>query len=118
MIFELTGKLFEKYDTQQMNDNFKKRDFVIEVVTNLNGNQFTDYIKLQLTQDRCNLIDMININDYIKVNFNIKGRKWEKEGNVNYFNTLDAWRVEKVDDYNLKPFDDNLVIPDESIPPF
>ncbi|GAB1371966.1 hypothetical protein MASR1M45_20280 [Candidatus Kapaibacterium sp.] len=118
MIFELTGKLFEKYDTQQMNDNFKKRDFVIEVVKKLNGNKFTDYIKLQLTQDRCNLIDMININDYIKVNFNIKGRKWEKEGNVNYFNTLDAWRVEKVDDYNLKPFDDNLVIPDESIPPF
>jgi hypothetical protein len=118
MVFELSGKVVEKYDIQQMNDSFRKRDFVIEVTTNYSGNQFSDFIKFQLTQDRCSILDMINLNEYVKVNFNIKGRRWEKEGNVSYFNSLDAWRIEKIDDYNLKPFDDNLVVPDESDVPF
>ncbi|MBX3042482.1 MAG: DUF3127 domain-containing protein [Candidatus Kapabacteria bacterium] len=118
MAFELTGRLIEKYDAQQMNENFRKRDFVIEVITNYSGNQFSDFIKFQLTQDRCNLLDLFKINDYIRVNFNIKGRKWEKEGNINYFNTMDAWRIEKVDDYDLRPFDDNLVVPESNDVPF
>ncbi|MDT3740831.1 MAG: DUF3127 domain-containing protein [Candidatus Kapabacteria bacterium] len=118
MVFELTGKLTEKYEFQQMNENFRKRDFVLEVTTNFSGNQFSDFIKFQLTQDRCSILDMFQLNDMVKVNFNIKGRKWEKEGNINYFNTLDAWRIEKIDDYNLKPFDDNLVVPDDKDVPF
>ena len=30
------------------------------------------------------------------MNFNIRGRKWEKDGKVNYFSNLEAWRIEKV----------------------
>ncbi len=118
MVFELTGKLVEKFATQQMNDNFRKRDFVIEVSSSFGGNQFNDFIKFQLTQDRCSLLDAYEINDFLKINFNIKGRRWEKDGNISYFNSLDAWRIEKIDDFNLKPFDDNLIIPDESDVPF
>ena len=31
MSLEVTGKLVVKYDTQQVNDRFKKREFVIEI---------------------------------------------------------------------------------------
>lgn len=118
MAFELTGKLIEKYETQQINENFKKRDFVIELITNYAGNQYTDFIKFQLTQDRCSLLDDLKIDEYIKVYFNVKGRRWERDGNINYFNSLDAWRIEGMEDFNLKPFDDDLVVPDESDVPF
>lgn len=118
MVFELSGKIIEKFDTQQMNEKFQKRDFVLEVTTNYSGNQFSDFIKFQLVQDKCSILDLLKNNDYVKVSFNIKGRKWEKDGNINYFNTLDAWRIEKIEDYNLKPFDDNMVVPDESDAPF
>ena len=94
MSFELTGKLLIKNDTQQVSDRFKKREFVVLKEENVNGSVFTDYIKFQLTQDRCELMDSFNVNDELKVTFNIRGNKWEKSGQVNYFTNLDAWRVE------------------------
>lgn len=95
MSFELTGKLIEKFETQQVNDKFRKREFVVETRNIVNGNEFVEQIKFQLIQDRCELIDLMEINDEIKVNFNLKGRRWERNGQVNYFTNLDAWRIEK-----------------------
>ncbi|MBU8891273.1 MAG: DUF3127 domain-containing protein [Bacteroidales bacterium] len=95
MSFEIAGKIIEKYDIVQVNDRFKKREFVVERTESNGGMEFTDHIKFQLTQDKCNLIDNLEINDEIKVNFNIRGKKWEREGKVNYFTNLDAWRIEK-----------------------
>jgi len=96
MSFELTGKLIEKFDVAQISDTFKKREFVIEHTENTGGMEFTDHIKFQLTQDRCNLLDQMNINDEIKVSFNIRGRRWVKDDRVSYFTNLEAWRIEKI----------------------
>lgn len=95
MAFELTGKLFLKEETTVISDRFKKREFVVLKEENNGGSIFTDYIKFQLTQDKCNLIDDVQLQDDIKVSFNLRGTKWEKNGNVNYFTNLDAWRIEK-----------------------
>lgn len=97
MSFEITGKLTEKFDTQNVTASFKKREFVIEKIENAGGREFTETIKFQLSQDRCDLIDPYQINEDLKVHFNIKGRKWEKDGRVSYFTNLEAWRLEKVD---------------------
>lgn len=94
MSFELQGKLVEKFPEQQVSDAFKKREFVVETSEEGGGRVFTEQIKFQLIQDKCNLIDDVNLNQDVKVSFNIKGRKWEKDGKVNYFTNLDAWRVE------------------------
>lgn len=96
MSFEINGKLVEKFDTQEITNTFKKREFVIEKVENTGGREFTETIKFQLSQDRCDLIDPYNPNEEIKVHFNIKGRKWEKDGRVSYFTNLEAWRIERV----------------------
>lgn len=93
MSFEIEGKLIVKSDIQQVTDSFRKREFVIEKVTNSNGREFIDTIKFQLIQDRCSELDGVNVNDQVKINFNIKGRKWEKNGQTSYFNNLEAWRV-------------------------
>lgn len=94
MSFELEGKLIEKYDTQQVTDKFRKREFVVEKTENSYGREFTETIKFQVTQDRCDLLDSFHVNDNIKVTFDIKGRRWEKNGTVNYFNNLEAWKLE------------------------
>ena len=96
MSFELAGILIEKFDIQQVSDAFRKREFVIEKTENQGGKEFTDHIKFQLTQDRCSLIDAINIQDEIRVSFNVRGRRWVKDGNVSYFTNLEAWRIEKI----------------------
>jgi hypothetical protein len=94
MSFEIQGKLIEKYDAQQVTDRFRKREFVLETRDNVGANEFVETIKFQLTQDRCDLIDSINVGDDLKVSFNIRGRRWEKNGQVSYFNNLEAWRIE------------------------
>ena len=96
MSLELTGKLIVKYDIQVVNAKFKKREFVIELSEELNGNIYTDYSKMQLVQNKCDIIDRINIGDRVKVSFNVKGQRYEKDGRVSYFTSLDAWRIEKI----------------------
>jgi hypothetical protein len=96
MSFEIAGKLIEKYDVAQVTASFRKREFVIENKRSIGANEFIDTIKFQLTQDRCELLDSIALGEEVKLQFNIRGRRWEKDGQVNYFNNLEAWKVEKV----------------------
>jgi hypothetical protein len=99
MAFELTGKVIEVAPVQQVNDKFRKREFVIEYAEQgSGGKEFIDYIKFQCIQDRCELIDESFLNKTVKVSFNIKGNRWERDGKVNYFTNLDAWRIESGSD--------------------
>lgn len=94
MSLEVTGKLAVKYDTQQVKESFKKREFVIELSEEINGNVYTNFAKMQLVQAKCDILDRYNVGDQIKVSFNLKGNRWEKDGKVNYITNLDAWRIE------------------------
>lgn len=94
MSLEVTGKLLVKYNTQQVSDRFKKREFVLELAEEINGNVYTNYAKMQLVQNKCEILDKFNEGDSVKVSFNIKGNKWEKDGKVNFITNLDAWRIE------------------------
>ncbi len=96
MSYEFSGRLIEKFDTQQVTERFRKREFVLEQVDAVNDREFVNHIKFQLTQDKCDLLDIFNINDELKVQFNLRGRRWEKDGNVSYFTNLEAWRIENV----------------------
>lgn len=94
MSFEVTGKLHAKYDTQQVSERFRKREFVLELSEEINGNVYTNYAKMQLVQNKCELLDRFSEGDMVRVNFNIKGNRWEKDGKVNFITNLDAWRIE------------------------
>jgi hypothetical protein len=88
---DITGILKVKMDTQQVSEKFKKREFVITD----NSSQYPQVIAFQLTQDKCGLIDQYKVGDEIKVHFNLRGREWTSpKGEVRYFNTLEAWRIE------------------------
>lgn len=90
---EITGRLKVKGNVQQVSDKFKKREFVLTD----NSSQYPQYILFELTQDKCSLLDNFNEGDEIKVFFNLRGREWtNKEGQVKYFNSLQAWKMEKM----------------------
>ena len=110
MSFETNGRLTEIFETQQVNDRFKKREFVLELKSTGNtGFEFVDYIKFQATQDKCSMLDSFNVNDQVKVSFNLRGRKWERDGQVTYFTNLEAWRVEAVQsDCTVDPSTDSF----------
>jgi len=90
---EVTGKLVEIFDTIQVSESFKKREFVVEVV----DGQYSEVIKLELIQDNCSILDGLKIGQEITAKFNLKGRKWtNQQGEDKYFNTLQAWRIDLV----------------------
>jgi hypothetical protein len=96
MAFEITGKVIDIAPVNQVSDKFKKREFVIEKKETGGAAVFIDYIKFQLVQDKCDLINESFLNEEIKIWFNLKGNKWERDGKINYFTNLDAWKIEKV----------------------
>ena len=95
MTYELTGKLIAKYDEIQRTATFKIREFAVEKTEDIGGKSISNFVKFQCVQDKTNIVDKFNIGDEIKISFNIKGSKWEKEGKVSYFTNLDAWRIEQ-----------------------
>jgi hypothetical protein len=123
MGYELTGKLVAKYDTVQRTETFKTREFVVERTEDISGRSITNYAKFQCVQDRTNIVDRVNVGDEIKVHFNIKGTRWEKNGTVNYITNLDAWRIEQIlqpgsaagDNDYLEPLDTFSAAPPDAV---
>ena len=89
----ITGKILEIFDTQNVTDTFRKREFVIEYADN---SQYPQFLKFEMVQDRCDQLNDYQPGDEVVVHFDLRGRKWtDPQGNVKYFNTLQAWRLEK-----------------------
>jgi len=89
---DLQGKILEIFETVQINDSFKKREFIVEYADNPN---YPELIKFELTQDRCDLLNDFQVNQEVEVWFNIKGRKWtDPQGEDKYFNSLQAWKIQ------------------------
>ncbi|MFT5617955.1 MAG: single-strand DNA-binding protein [Arenicella sp.] len=99
MSFEVSGKIEEIYEEQQITEKFKKREFVIEIQDGM----YPNHIKFQLTQDRCDLIDSYSKGDEIQVHFNLKGRPYTKAGKTTYFTNIEAWRIEGATSNSVNP---------------
>jgi len=88
---QLTGVLREIYPVQQVSDKFRKRDIVVTD----NSTQYEQHIKMQVTQDRCELFDNLNVGDEVKVSYNVRGKQYtKKDQTIDYFTTLEVWKVE------------------------
>ena len=91
MSFEITGKLHKKFDTENKTASFQAREFVI--ITEEDSN-YPQFVKFQLTQDRCAQLDPFQEGHQVKVHFDLRGREWQGK----YFTNLNAWRLEPVND--------------------
>jgi hypothetical protein len=89
---KIIGIIAEIKESQQVSESFKKRSFVVEYAENP---QYPEYISFELIQDKCDLLDTFQVGQDVEVSFNLKGRKWiNPEGEIKYFNSLQAWRIE------------------------
>lgn len=95
MSFELTGKILEISQTQNITDKFKKREFIVEYKDNPSG-MYVQYLKFQFTGDKCTLLDTYKPGMDVLIAFNLKGRKYEKDGRTSYFMDLEAWKISPV----------------------
>ena len=86
----IKGKLKEINPTIVVSDKFSKREFVLTE----NSSQYPQDLLIQLTQDKCSLIDGFNVGQEIEVQINLRGREWiNPQGETKYFNTIEAWKI-------------------------
>lgn len=90
---ETTGFLHVKNQTNKVSDKFAKREFVLKTEA---SSQYPQFVTMQLTQDKCAMLDQFSEGQELKVSFNLRGREWNGPDGVRYFNTLEAWRIESV----------------------
>jgi hypothetical protein len=88
---ELTGTIKEIFETQQISEKFKKREFVLTETST----QYPQDLLIQCTQEKCNVLDMYKVGDGVNVSINLRGRGYEKNGKTNYFNSIEAWKIAK-----------------------
>jgi len=88
---ELTGTIKKIEETQIVSDKFKKRNFVITT-----NDTYPQHISLEVKQDKCSILDSYKVGEQVTVSINILGREWNSPaGETKYFNTLEAWKINK-----------------------
>jgi hypothetical protein len=90
---EVIGNLKVKFDTQKVSDRFQKREFVL---TTEGNTPYPQHVQFQVTQDKCTMLDQFSEGDELKIQFNLRGREWNGPQGIRYFNTLEAWRIERL----------------------
>lgn len=95
---QIKGKLHHLGETVVVSDKFQKREFVIET-----SEQYPQLILLQLTNDKCGLLDNAKNGIEITASVNIRGREWTNpQGEKKWFNTLEAWKLEYGQETNIE----------------
>lgn len=90
--YTIKGRIIKILDTHVISEKFKKREFVISD----GDDKYPQTLIFQLIQDKCEILDEYEEGEEVLVHFNLKGREWTSpKGEVKWFNSLEAWRLEK-----------------------
>ncbi len=88
----ISGKLHTIFETKQITERFRKREFVVEMIDNP---QYPQVVLFQLTGDRSDKLDEFKVGDELLIEFSLRGREWTSpQGDIKYFNSLDVWSLE------------------------
>ena len=102
MGIEASGRIKTVFDTQQVTERFRKREFVVELDDNP---RYPQYVLFQLTGDRCEHLDGFKVGEEVRVEFSLRGREWKSpKGETKYFNSLDVWTVARSGRRQPDPF--------------
>ena len=95
---EIQGRIKQIFPSQMIGQNgFEKQDLVIVTEEN-----YPQTIIIQFTQQRCDLLNNLQVGQNVKVYINIRGREWRSPyGETKYFNTIECWKIEVVQTTNV-----------------
>lgn len=83
---EIKGVIIQLGPTQQIKDNFKKRQVVVET-----DEKWAQKIPIDFVQDKTGLLDDFEQGDEVEIGINIRGNEWKGKFYVN----LQGWRIKK-----------------------
>jgi translation initiation factor IF-3 len=96
---EVAGKIKVINAEQQVSATFRKRELVVTT-----DEQYPQHIMVEFTQDKCDLLNNYKAGEAVKVSINLRGREWiNQQGEAKYFNSIQGWRIERVQDAGSAP---------------
>lgn len=90
MSYEAKGVIHIIKPVQQVTEKFKKREFILKIDEEINGNVYSNYVPFQTVQAKTDLLDRYQVGEEVTVNFNLKGNLW-KDGAIG---NLDCWKIQ------------------------
>ena len=89
---ELVGKIKWIDETKTYGTNgFRKREAVLTT-----EEQYPQHILVEFIQDKCDLLNVYQIGQSVKIGINLRGREWvNPQGETKYFNSVQGWRIEE-----------------------
>lgn len=90
MSYEAKGTIHIIKPVQQVTEKFKKREFILKIDEEINGNVYSNYVPFQTVQAKTDLLDRYQVDEEVTVSFNLKGNLW-KDGAIG---NLDCWKIQ------------------------
>jgi single-strand DNA-binding protein len=109
---KVTGKIHFVGALRTVSEKFKSKDVVL-----LTDEKYPQYITIQFTQDKTDLISQNNIGEQVEVSINLRGREWKSpQGEIKYFNTIEGWQINAAQTFDAQKFADKqpTIIVDDS----
>ena len=89
---KVTGKIHFVGALRVVSEKFKSKDVVI-----LTEDKYPQFITVQFTQDKTELLTENNIGEQVEISINLRGREWKSPtGEIKYFNTIEGWQINAV----------------------
>jgi hypothetical protein len=85
MSVEVKGTLKHVFDKQTFSSGFEKREFILTT-----KEQYPQDLKIELVNDKCNLIDSFVNGQELVAHVNLRGSEYQGK----YYVSLQGWKVE------------------------
>ena len=110
---DITGKIKLINDTKEYGSNgFRKRELVVTT-----EEQYPQDLLVEFIQDKCDILNSYKVGESVKVDINLRGREWESpQGEIKYFNSIQGWRIEKIEIPDIENKPESFIINNESPP--
>lgn len=113
MAFTITGKIQEIGTIENIpykDKVFQKRTLVLNAsrYNSITGEQYENYPKFEMSGSHVNELDTFQVGQLVTVSFALSGRRYEKNGEVNYYTNIQAFKVEPYTKYGGQPQNDNV----------
>jgi hypothetical protein len=90
-IQKVSGKVYKVGQEEIKSEKFKKREVILEVIEGT----YKQYLTVQFSNAKCDLLNNVRQGDMISVSINLKGRLWTgADGVEKSFNTIEGWQIE------------------------
>jgi hypothetical protein len=88
--YKATGSIYKIFPVKTIGEKFQVREFVLLIP----DEGYQQFVKFQLKNQKCDLLEHFQLEDEVTVLFNLSGRIAQKNGNEEFYTSLSAWQIE------------------------